>query len=46
MMPIKEIAFLNGFEDSEYFCTLFKKRLKMTPVDYLIITQGINLKNK
>jgi AraC-like DNA-binding protein len=46
MMPIKEIAYLNGFEGSEYFCTLFKKRAKMTPLDYRIITQGVNLKNK
>jgi AraC family transcriptional regulator, arabinose operon regulatory protein len=30
-MHIKEIAFLSGFEDANYFCTVFKKHEQISP---------------
>lgn len=39
-MPIKEIAFLMGFENHEYFFTAFKKKNGVTPADYRRMTQG------
>lgn len=38
-----EIAYRLGFDNPNYFCTLFKKKTKMTPVQYRIKTQGKNL---
>jgi AraC-like DNA-binding protein len=32
--PITEIAFANGFNSSQYFATVFRKRFKATPSDY------------
>lgn len=32
--PITEIAFANGFNSSQYFATVFRKRFKTTPRDY------------
>lgn len=34
LMPIKEIAELVGYQDSFYFCRVFKKQYHMTPSDY------------
>jgi len=39
----QEIAFEAGFDNSDYFCTVFKKRTGMTPVKYREFTQGRNL---
>ena len=39
-MPIKEIAYLMGFENHEYFFTAFKKKNGVTPADYRHLTQG------
>jgi AraC family L-rhamnose operon regulatory protein RhaS len=32
--PITEIAYANGFNSSQYFATVFRKRFKATPRDY------------
>lgn len=40
-MPIKEIAYLMGFENHEYFFTAFKKKNRVTPAQYRHMTQGI-----
>ncbi|MCD7972596.1 MAG: AraC family transcriptional regulator [Candidatus Azobacteroides sp.] len=42
-LTIKEIAFKSGFEYLEYFCTAFKNKTKMTPVQYREFTQGKNI---
>ncbi|WP_150271397.1 AraC family transcriptional regulator [Paenibacillus tepidiphilus] len=34
LMPVKEIAFLAGFEDANYFSTVFKKHEQLTPIQY------------
>lgn len=39
-MPNTEIAFKLGIDNPNYFCTIFKKKTKMTPMQYRIITQG------
>lgn len=41
MVPVKEIAYLMGFENQEYFFTAFKKKTQTTPVEYRKFTQGI-----
>lgn len=33
-MPVKEIAELVGYQDSFYFCRVFKKQYQMTPTEY------------
>lgn len=40
-----EIAFKLSFDNSNYFCSVFKKKTKMTPMQYRNLTQGkqINL---
>ena len=38
--PIKEIAFELGFENKDYFFTVFKKKTGMTPISYKAYTQG------
>lgn len=38
--PIKQIAFETGYENDEYFYTLFKRIVCMTPHDYRLFTQG------
>jgi len=38
-----EIAFRLGFDNPNYFCTIFKKRTKTTPMRYRAVTQGRNL---
>jgi AraC-like DNA-binding protein len=38
--PIKEIAYKMGFDNPEYFFTLFKKKTGMTPIKYREFTQG------
>ncbi|MNP25159.1 HTH-type transcriptional activator RhaR [compost metagenome] len=30
-MPVKEVALLSGFEDPNYFCTVFKKHEQLSP---------------
>lgn len=42
-LMIKEIAFEVGFNNTEYFATLFKKRTGYTPGRYREFTQGYNL---
>lgn len=39
----QEIAFKVGFENSDYFCTVFRKKTGMTPMKYREVTQGKNL---
>lgn len=41
MTPVKEIAYLMGFENQEYFFTAFKKKTQTTPVEYRKFTQGV-----
>lgn len=33
-LPIKEIAFMSGYQSVEYFLYLFKKNMQMTPSEY------------
>lgn len=40
MMPIKEIAFELGYENKDYFFTVFRKATGMTPAGYRRLTQG------
>ena len=40
---IKEIAYDVGFENADYFCTAFRKKLGLTPKNYRDLTQGNNL---
>lgn len=42
-MMVKEIAFEVGFNKTEYFYTIFKKRTGYTPEKYREFTQGSNL---
>ncbi len=35
-----EIAFRMGFESPDYFCTVFKRKTGMTPLEYRNFTQG------
>jgi AraC-like DNA-binding protein len=42
-MSSKEISFALGFENADYFCTIFKKKTDMTPLQYRTFTQGLNL---
>lgn len=43
VLTSQEIAFDVGFESSDYFCTFFRKKTGMTPIQYREITQGKNL---
>lgn len=36
----REVAYRMGFENPDYFCTLFKKRTGMSPIGYREFTQG------
>lgn len=38
-----EIAYKLGFDNPNYFCTIFKRRTKVTPMKYRAITQGRDL---
>ena len=40
---ITEVAYSSGFEDSNYFSTLFKKHENMTPSEYLKFIKSIKL---
>lgn len=40
LMSIKEIAYHTGFDNSEYYATLFRKKTEMTPGQYRRFTQG------
>ncbi|WP_108821384.1 AraC family transcriptional regulator [Dysgonomonas sp. Marseille-P4361] len=42
-MTSQEVAFEVGFENSDYFCTVFRKKTGMTPIAYREMTQGRNL---
>lgn len=37
---VKEIAYESGFDNHEYFCTIFRRKVDMTPVQYRKFTQG------
>ena len=39
-IPIKEVAYMTGFENYEYFFTVFKKKNGATPSAYRQLTQG------
>lgn len=39
----QEIAYEVGFENPDYFCTTFKKRVGLTPMKYREVTQGRNI---
>jgi AraC-like DNA-binding protein len=39
-MPSKEIAFEMGFDNPDYFCTIFKKKTGFSPLGYRAFTQG------
>ena len=43
MLTSQEIAFEAGFDNSDYFCTAFKKKTGMSPIKYRELTQGGNL---
>ncbi|MBS7040263.1 MAG: helix-turn-helix domain-containing protein [Bacteroidales bacterium] len=43
MMNIKEIALDCGFETSQYFCTVFRKKIGSTPAEYREFVQGKNM---
>mgnify|MGYP000983713071 CR=1 FL=1 len=38
----QEVAFEVGFENSDYFCTVFRKKAGISPIKYREITQGNN----
>lgn len=40
----REIAFEMGFDSPDYFCTIFKKKTGMTPIQYREFTQGKNIR--
>ena len=39
-LPVKQIAYENGFENYDYFFTAFRRIIGMTPVAYRELTQG------
>lgn len=43
VLTSQEIAFGVGFENSDYFCTVFRKKTGITPIKYREVTQGKNL---
>ena len=43
-MSVKEIAYELGFENKDYFFTVFRKLTGMTPIHYRKHTQGESLK--
>jgi AraC-like DNA-binding protein len=42
-MSSKEISFETGFDNPDYFCTIFKKKTGLSPLEYRAFTQGMNL---
>lgn len=42
----QEIAFQVGFENSDYFCTAFKKRTNYTPIQYRKLTRTVGIDSK
>jgi AraC-like DNA-binding protein len=42
-MSSKEISFELGFDNPDYFCTIFKKKTGSSPLRYREFTQGLNL---
>jgi AraC-like DNA-binding protein len=45
-MSIKEIAFELGYDNSDYFFTVFRKMTGITPLSYRKHTQGIDLSSE
>ena len=45
-MSIKEIAFELGYDNSDYFFTVFRKMVGITPLCYRKQTQGSGLEKK
>ncbi|SHE86856.1 AraC family transcriptional regulator [Dysgonomonas macrotermitis] len=43
MMTSQEVAFAVGFDNSDYFCSTFKRKTGYTPIKYREFTQGKNL---
>ena len=43
-LPVKQVAFENGFENYDYFFTAFRRITGMTPIAYRDLTQGRNRK--
>lgn len=39
-VPVKEIAYMLGFENQEYFFTAFRNKTKSTPAEYRRFTRG------
>jgi AraC-like DNA-binding protein len=39
-LSVKEIAFMMGFDNYEYFFTAFKRMAGMTPAEYRAMTRG------
>ena len=39
-MPSREVAYESGFDNPDYFCTIFKKKTGMNPMRYREFTQG------
>lgn len=39
-VPVKEVAYMLGFDNQEYFFTAFKNKTKSTPTKYRRFTQG------
>ena len=33
-MPVREVAFLSGFYDPDYFCRVFRAQVGQTPREY------------
>jgi AraC-like DNA-binding protein len=43
LKPVKEIAYEVGFENADYFCTAFRKKIGSTPLKYRNFTRGMDL---
>ena len=39
-LPVKEIAYVVGFDNTDYFCTFFKNKTNYSPKEYRCFTQG------
>lgn len=43
LLSSQEIAYIVGFESADYFCTVFKKKNKVTPIQYRKAMRGGNI---